>query len=148
MTFRLWAPTAQNVELVVYNADKSLAGKHPLVEDTESGSWSVELEKKDAVDGKYYRYAMTVFQPRSQESTQYEVTDPYSVSLSMNSTYSQAIDLDSDDLKPSGWDALTAPHSQVESDGSLSDMVIYESHVRDFFRHSTKARHRITVVNT
>ncbi|MFB9216474.1 pullulanase-type alpha-1,6-glucosidase [Vibrio sinaloensis] len=131
VTFRLWAPTAQNVELVVYNADKSLAGKHPLVEDTESGSWSVELEK-DAVDGKYYRYAMTVFQPRSQESTQYEVTDPYSVSLSMNSTYSQAIDLDSDDLKPSGWDALTAPHSQVESDGSLSDMVIYESHVRDF----------------
>lgn len=131
VTFRLWAPTAQDVELVVYHADKSIAEKHPLIEDAESGSWSVELEK-DAVDGKYYRYAMKVFQPRSQESTEYEVTDPYSVSLSMNSTYSQAIDLDSDALKPSGWDTLTAPHSQVESDGSLSDMVIYESHVRDF----------------
>ncbi len=131
VTFRLWAPTAQDVKLVVYNADKTVSDTHDLIEDKESGSWSVELEK-DTVDGKYYRYAMKVFQPRSQEAAEYEVTDPYSVSLSMNSIYSQAIDLDSDELKPAGWDALSAPHSQLESDGSLSDMVIYESHVRDF----------------
>ncbi|WP_394143264.1 pullulanase-type alpha-1,6-glucosidase [Vibrio atypicus] len=131
VTFRLWAPTAQEVSLVVYNADKTVADTHKLTEDKESGSWSVELEK-DVVDGKFYRYAMKVFQPRTQQAAEYEVTDPYSVSLSMNSTYSQAIDLESDDLKPAGWDAVSAPHSQLESDGSLSDMVIYESHVRDF----------------
>lgn len=143
VTFRLWAPTAQDVKLVVYNSDKSVNDTYPLIEDKESGSWSIELEK-DAIDGKFYRYAMTVFQPRSQQAEQYEVTDPYSVSLSMNSIYSQAIDLNDDELKPAGWDGLSAPHSQREDDGSLSDMVIYESHVRDFsaLDQSTQAEHR------
>ncbi|WP_197057900.1 pullulanase-type alpha-1,6-glucosidase [Vibrio variabilis] len=143
VTFRLWAPTAQEVKLVVYNADKSVAGTHELQEDSESGSWSIELDK-ETVDGKFYRYAMKVFQPRGQKAAEYEVTDPYSVSLSMNSIYSQAIDLDDDALKPAGWDALSAPHSQLESDGSLSDMVIYESHVRDFsaLDNSTEPNHR------
>ena len=131
VTFRLWAPTASEVELVVYNSDKSEASRHAMTEDTASGSWSVELET-DAVDNKFYRYAMKVFQPREQKGYGYEVTDPYSVSLSTNSLYSQAIDLDSDDLKPAGWDGLDAPHSQNPENGDLSNMVIYESHVRDF----------------
>jgi len=129
VTFRLWAPTATEVKLVVYNSDKTEAQRVAMVEDRQSGSWSIALES-DAVDGKFYRYAMTVFQPRKQQGYGYEVTDPYSVSLSTNSIYSQAINLDSDELKPSGWDSLEAPHSQKGSD--LSDMVIYESHVRDF----------------
>ncbi|PSW06647.1 pullulanase-type alpha-1,6-glucosidase [Photobacterium lipolyticum] len=129
VTFRLWAPTAAEIKLVVYNSDKSEAQRVAMVEDEASGSWSIDLES-DAVDGKFYRYAMKVFHPREQKSYDYEVTDPYSVSLSTNSIYSQAINLDSDNLKPSGWDSLEAPHSQKESD--LSDMVIYESHVRDF----------------
>ncbi|WP_338046935.1 pullulanase-type alpha-1,6-glucosidase [Photobacterium alginatilyticum] len=129
VTFRLWAPTATEVKLAVYNSDKEEIQRVAMVEDRESGSWSVALDT-EVVDGKFYRYAMKVFQPRDQESVDYEVTDPYSVSLSTNSIYSQAIDLESDELKPSGWDSLEAPHSQKDSD--LSDMVIYESHVRDF----------------
>ncbi|CDT11600.1 pullulanase-type alpha-1,6-glucosidase [Vibrio coralliirubri] len=131
VTFRLWAPTASEVELVVYNSDKSEAARHPMVENNETGSWSIEVET-DTVDGKYYRYAMKVFQPREQKGFSYEVTDPYSVSLSTNSFYSQAIDLDSDELKPAGWDSLEAPHSQDPENGDLANMVIYESHVRDF----------------
>ncbi|MEZ8194185.1 pullulanase-type alpha-1,6-glucosidase [Vibrio cortegadensis] len=131
VTFRLWAPTATDVELVVYNSGKSVVSRHEMTEDSKSGSWSVELEK-DTVDGQFYRYAMKVFQPREQKGYGYEVTDPYSVSLSTNSLYSQAVDLDSDDLKPDGWDSLKSPHSQNEANGDLSDMVIYESHVRDF----------------
>ncbi|QUM85563.1 pullulanase-type alpha-1,6-glucosidase [Moritella sp. 28] len=129
VTFRLWAPTASSIELVIYNSNKSEAQRIAMVEDKTSGSWSVDLES-NAVDGKFYRYAMKIFQPRKQKGYGYEVTDPYSVSLSTNSIYSQVINLDSDQLKPNGWDNLEAPHSQKESD--LSDMVIYESHVRDF----------------
>ena len=129
VTFRLWAPTATGIDLVVYNSDKTEAQRIAMTEDATSGSWSVDLDR-EAVDGKFYRYAMKVFRPREQQGYDYEVTDPYSVSLSTNSLYSQAIDLESDELKPSGWDSLEAPHSQKGSD--LSDMVIYESHVRDF----------------
>jgi len=129
VTFRLWAPTASDVDLVIYGQDKQVVKRVQMVEDAKSGSWSV-TEDLDSVDKKYYRYAMKVFQPREQKGYGYEVTDPYSVSLSTNSIFSQAIDLSSDELKPAGWDSLQAPHSQKGSD--LSDMVIYESHVRDF----------------
>ena len=37
------------------------------------------------------------------------VTDPYSVSLSMNSLRSQIVDLGDAALKPTGWDALVKP---------------------------------------
>lgn len=128
-TFRLWAPTATAVELVVYNANKGVNQTVAMVEDRATGSWSVELPTAD-VDRLFYRYAMTVYQPNQQKTFQYEVTDPYSLSLSMNSLYSQVVNLDDADLKPSGWDSLAAPHSQ---DGSaLANMVIYEAHVRDF----------------
>ncbi|GAL27127.1 putative pullulanase precursor [Vibrio variabilis] len=100
-----------------------------MIEDKESGSWSVSLPS-ESINGKFYRYEMSVFQPREQKAYRFEVTDPYSVSLSTNSEYSQAIDLEADDLKPSGWDSVEAPHSQLGED--LANMVIYESHVRDF----------------
>ncbi|CAH0526355.1 pullulanase-type alpha-1,6-glucosidase [Vibrio hippocampi] len=129
VTFRLWAPTAQKVSLSLYNSDKTPDSSHEMTEDSASGSWSVTLDQ-DLVDGQFYRYQMSLFQPREQQGYQFEVTDPYSVSLAMNSEYSQAINLDSEQLKPSGWDALEVPHSQAESD--LSKVVIYESHVRDF----------------
>ncbi|WP_220720674.1 pullulanase-type alpha-1,6-glucosidase [Agarivorans litoreus] len=128
-TFRIWAPTATNVELVLYNNDKTERERIPMVEDKASGSWSVSSANGD-VDRSYYRYALTVFNPSKQKVYGYEVTDPYSLSLSMNSLYSQVVDLDADDLKPAGWDSLEAPHSQLGSD--LSDMIIYEAHVRDF----------------
>ncbi|WP_163132298.1 pullulanase-type alpha-1,6-glucosidase [Agarivorans sp. Alg241-V36] len=128
-TFRIWAPTATNVEVVIYNDDKTIRDRLPMVEDAASGSWSVNAPNAD-VDRRFYRYALTVFNPTQQKVYGYEVTDPYSLSLSMNSLYSQVVDLDADDLKPAGWDSVTAPHSQLGSD--LSDMVIYESHVRDF----------------
>ena len=49
VTFRLWAPTASEVELVVYNSDKSEASRHTMQEDSATGSWSVEVET-DSVD--------------------------------------------------------------------------------------------------
>ncbi|MDH3532771.1 MAG: DUF3372 domain-containing protein, partial [Gammaproteobacteria bacterium] len=54
-------------------------------------------------------------------------TDPYSVSLATNGRYSQFVDLNDDDLKPTGWDGHAVP-----AIGNPEDAVIYEGHIRDF----------------
>jgi pullulanase/glycogen debranching enzyme len=55
------------------------------------------------------------------------VSDPYSLSLSINSEFSQIVDLNGVDLKPEGWDALEKPALAAPE-----DIVIYELHIRDF----------------
>lgn len=141
VNFRLWAPTAQSVKVVVYNADKSVASTHDMSLDSASGSWSYA----GAADlkGLYYRYQMTVYHPLTRKLESYEVTDPYSLSLSMNSEYSQIVDLDDADLKPEGWDTLTAPHVQTTA-ADVAKTVVYESHVRDLtaFDSGAKAEER------
>ena len=53
-----------------------------------------------------------------------QVTDPWSVSLSADSQYSQVVDLDDADLKPAGWDALELP-----TPATAEDTVLYELHM-------------------
>ncbi len=55
------------------------------------------------------------------------VTDPYSISLSMNSKRSQIVDLQDAELKPQGWDTLEKPALAAPE-----DIVLYELHIRDF----------------
>ena len=128
VVFRLWAPTAQSVQLVVYNSDKSLANTYDMTQDASSGAWS--YTGGTDLKGKYYRYALKVYHPVSRKVESYEVTDPYSLSLSQNSEFSQVVDLEDASLKPSGWDEMTAPHAQ-SSKSDLAKMVITESHLRD-----------------
>lgn len=128
VVFRLWAPTAQSAQLVIYNDDKTVAATHEMTADASSGAWS--YTGGTDLKGKYYRYALKVYHPVSRSVQSYEVTDPYSLSLSQNSEFSQVVDLDDASLKPSGWDELTAPHAQ-SSKADLAKMVITESHLRD-----------------
>ncbi|MDE9500333.1 hypothetical protein KKJ22_21615, partial [Xenorhabdus bovienii] len=60
----------------------------------------------------------------------YEVTDPYSYSLSTNSEYSQIVNLDDGALKPQNWDNLLTPHSQ-NTPADIARMTISEAHIRD-----------------
>lgn len=46
VTFRVWAPTAQQVELVVYSADKKVVASHPMTRDSASGAWSWQGGKR------------------------------------------------------------------------------------------------------
>ncbi|NHB96959.1 pullulanase-type alpha-1,6-glucosidase [Photorhabdus stackebrandtii] len=128
VTFRLWAPTAQNVGVVIYDANKQVIANHPMSRDPASGSWSWQGD--EALVGAYYRYALTVYHPRSRNVEHYEVTDPYSHSLSTNSEYSQVVNLDDEALKPQNWDSLIMPRSQ-STPADIARMTIYESHVRD-----------------
>ncbi|PLN22102.1 DUF3372 domain-containing protein, partial [Klebsiella pneumoniae] len=128
VTFRVWAPTAQQVELVIYSADKKVIASHPMTRDSASGAWS--WQGGSDLKGAFYRYAMTVYHPQSRKVEQYEVTDPYAHSLSTNSEYSQVVDLNDSALKPEGWDGLTMPHAQ-KTKADLAKMTIHESHIRD-----------------
>ncbi|CAM3934394.1 pullulanase-type alpha-1,6-glucosidase [Xenorhabdus thuongxuanensis] len=126
--FRLWAPTAQEVDLVLYNQDKQIIANYTMERDTASGSWSWQGDKK--LIGAYYRYALKVYHPSSRHVERYEVTDPYSYSLSTNSEYSQIVNLDDASLKPQNWDNLLTPRPQ-NTPTDIARMAIYEAHIRD-----------------
>jgi pullulanase/glycogen debranching enzyme len=125
---RVWAPTAQRVRLVLYDdANPETAGAEPQIMriDPDTGVWTLVGEPD--WDRQYYLYEVTVFAPSTGAVETNLVTDPYSVSLSMNSARSQIVNLDDADLKPEGWDGRERPPLAAPE-----DIVVYELHVRDF----------------
>lgn len=125
ITANLWAPTAQSVTLKVYNQTKTETASSAMTLDSKTGIWSFAGDK--ALDRQFYRFEVKVYHPVTGKVETLLSTDPYSVSLSTNGVYSQFVNLQDDDLKPSGWDAHAIPEiSQLE------DAVIYEGHIRDF----------------
>jgi pullulanase len=126
-TLRLWAPTAQQVRLHLFD-DSDPATESDVQNmtfDRGMGVWSITGEA--GWTNKYYLYSVKVYAPSVQDIVTNLVTDPYSFSLSMNSTRSQIVNLDDASLKPEGWDDLTKPTLEAPE-----DIVLYELHVRDF----------------
>ncbi|WP_026375076.1 alpha-1,6-glucosidase domain-containing protein [Aestuariibacter salexigens] len=121
----VWAPTAQNVNLLIFNNDKTLAQTIQMVEDNTSGVWSYNASMD--LDRALYRYEVTVYHPITGNIEVLEVTDPYSVAVSTNGRFSRFVNLDDEDLKPEGWDTHTIPTIT-----NWEDAVIYEGHIRDF----------------
>jgi len=125
-TFKLWAPTARNVSVCVYDSGSGNAvASEAMAADPATGVWT--LHQGADLGGKYYKYAVEVF-VRGVGVVRNLVTDPYSVSLTSDSRRSYVASLDSAALKPAGWDAHTAPATVADP----VDMTIYELHVRDF----------------
>ncbi|AXY03515.1 pullulanase-type alpha-1,6-glucosidase [Vibrio alfacsensis] len=124
-TFKLWAPTAQNVDLIIYDENLKEVSTIEMTENSETGIWASEAQGN--VLNQYYHYKVTVYHPTTGVVETRLVTDPYSLSLSENSMYSQVVDLDSASLQPQGWNDYDRP--TVKKD---EDHVLYESHLRDF----------------
>ncbi|ACE82691.1 alpha-1,6-glucosidase domain-containing protein [Cellvibrio japonicus] len=123
----VWAPTAQNVELRVFSGQPlRLAENIPMQLDTVTGIWHYQGTLAQ-LDRKFYRFRVTAFNAVDQRIRRLEVTDPYSISLATDGRYSQFVNLNDADLKPSGWDEHTVPVA-----GAPENFVIYEAHVRDF----------------
>ena len=123
-TVRLWAPTAKSVALRVFDDSTTTAfTSYDLT--NESGVWTVTGDA--SWSGKFYLFEVEVYAPSTGQVETNLVTDPYSVSLSMNSTRSQIVDLDDPALMPDGWDDTDKPDLDRPEDVS-----IYELHVRDF----------------
>jgi len=137
ISFKLWAPTAQKVELLLFNEEQVIddspdsgsvfapATSMVMTEDASSGVWS--LQTTPSWRNSYYQYRVTVYHPASQQIETLITTDPYSLSLSVNSQYSQVVDLNDKATQPENWQTHTIP--QVKN---VEDLVLYETHIRDF----------------
>ncbi|UGQ45374.1 alpha-1,6-glucosidase domain-containing protein [Massilia endophytica] len=124
--FKLWAPTARNVAVCIYDTGTSSASRvAPMRMDAKTGIWSASIPAP--AKGRYYKYALDVFTPAAG-LVRNLVTDPYSISLTSDSKRSYIGDLNDSSLKPAGWDASRAPLNVK----AQPDMSIYELHVRDF----------------
>ena len=126
-TLKVWAPTAQQVNLYRFTSiePESPAIVQAMDRDPNTGVWSITGDP--SWNQQFYRYETTVFFPDTGQIEVNQVTDPYSVNLSLNSNYSQIVNLAAADTKPDGWDTLVKPPLDAPE-----DMVIYEVHTRDF----------------
>ena len=124
----VWAPTAlrnPGVSVNIYDAAGALLETRPMTLDEASGIWRVPGAAD--WDRKFYTISLRVYSYAAKAMVNNEVTDPYSVSLAMDSARSQFVNLDDNDLKPAGWDDLQQPTLAAPE-----DTVVYELHVRDF----------------
>jgi len=125
-TLRVWAPSAIIVALKLFESSTTVVSQTiPMNRDDARGVWSVTGDA--AWMNQYYLFEVEVFVPKTGKIETNLVTDPYSVSLSMNSLRSQIVDLEDPALKPAGWDTLSKPALAAPEDS-----VIYELHIRDF----------------
>ena len=119
-TFKVWAPTADEVQLKLYKSGTK--GTDDCIETLDmvkgdKGVWSVE--KAGDLNGIYYTYLVTV------DGNTKEACDPYARTTGVNGNRAMVINLDSTD--PEGWANDTSPNKGM----SYTDAVIYELHVRD-----------------
>ena len=114
--FRLWAPTAQAVELRLYREGKDAPAFSVLpMAAKEQGLWAYETPEN--LDGVYYDYAVRL------DGKTYETADPYGVACGVNGLRSMVMDLSRTD--PENWEKDRAPEKQAEQ-------IIYELHIKDF----------------
>lgn len=126
-TFRLWAPTALSVDLLTWPAGAETSGKptvRRMTYDPASGSWALTGK---GLRNVRYLYRIKVVSPADKKIVTSDVTDPYSVGLTLDSTASVAVDLSDETLMPRQWRDTASPRLDKPVDST-----IYELHVRDF----------------
>ncbi|MDJ0657566.1 MAG: pullulanase-type alpha-1,6-glucosidase [Xanthomonadales bacterium] len=131
--FKLWAPTARQVTVLLFDQDKRPLDPASLDMqfDARTGAWTAIGGSE--LDRAFFQYQLTVYHPATQRLETLVTTDPYSLSLSTNSRYSQVVDLDDPDTMPEGWGRTPAPEV-----GHYEDSVLYEMHIRDFSAHENR----------
>lgn len=118
--FRVWAPTAEEVYVNLYEAGK--AGQKDLIEQIAmqadvNGTW---VASKDGdLNGTYYTYTVIL------DGEETETCDPYARTTGVNGLRAMVINLDETD--PEGWEEDTNPHAGEK----ITDAVIYEAQIRD-----------------
>ncbi|MGM0378832.1 MAG: type I pullulanase [Bacillota bacterium] len=120
-TFKLWAPTAQSVELILYNR------KVVPMEKSEKGTWEVTV--KGDLHNQLYNYLIDL------ETTKNIVVDPYAKGVGLNGNTGAVINFDR--LNPKGWDKY------YKTDFSkINNAIFYELSVRDItYDKSSKVKH-------
>ena len=116
-TFRIWAPTAVEVSLNLYEQGDgdNLMETIPMTADVK-GTWV--CEKTGDLNGVYYTYSVKIGNKVN------EVVDLYARSAGVNGNRGEILDLEA--TNPDGFDADVRP-----AFSNATDAVIYELHIRD-----------------
>ena len=117
--FSLWAPTAQEVRLFIY--DEGIGGSvEQMVSMTpaEDGLWNAEIEGD--LNGKFY-----VFNVKTDDNWLGDTPGIKAKALGVNGDRAAIVDLKATD--PEGWTEDVRPTLK-----DYSDIIIYEMHHRDF----------------
>lgn len=122
---KVWAPTAQLMQLELFNAANDSAPAAVIPMQESDGVWTAAGDERWR--GKYYLLDLKVYVPSQHAIVENFVTDPYSVDLALNGLKSRITDLESDETTPPGWEGDRAPRL-----ASTNDLSIYELHIRDF----------------
>ncbi|MBF7095743.1 type I pullulanase [Alkalibacter mobilis] len=112
--FRVWAPGANKVELALYENHLSPKRKTYGMSADENGVYEVILGMENL--DKFYTYIL---------NDSFEITDPYSIGVSVNSLRSYSIDPGK--IDPVGW----GDH-KISGTSDVMDTIIYEVHIKDF----------------
>lgn len=120
-TFKVWAPTAEKVQVALYGS--GTAGTDDLTKKIdmtkgEKGVWSVTVDGD--LNGTYYTYFVT------NNGEEAEACDPYARTTGVNGNRAMVIDLAS--TNPEDWSDDVSPNKDMK----YTDAVLYELHVRDF----------------
>lgn len=115
--FKLWAPTASEVKLKLYEDGD---GGQPMetidMAPGVNGTWT--CRKSGDLNGIYYTYSITIGNQTN------ETVDPYARAAGVNGSRGMVIDLGA--AAPEGFENDVRPPF-----GNATDAVIYEIHVRD-----------------
>ena len=131
-SFRLWAPTAQQVSVNLYRSGTQEANDllcrlqmHP----DQNGTWVAA--RFGNLNGLYYTYQVLV------DGQFREACDPYARTTGVNGHRAMILDLAS--TNPPGWETDRNPHAGQP----ITDAVIYELHIRDLSTHrSSRIRNK------
>jgi pullulanase len=115
--FKLWAPTAEKVQLLIADAElQDFAGTHDM-KKANNGVWSYSLPSDQK--GKYYAFRVMINGKWSDA-----VTDPYVKAVGTNGKRGVVVDLAQ--TNPAGWKEDKSPAFK-----NATDAIIYELHIRD-----------------
>lgn len=119
-SFRVWAPTADKVQVNLYTAGEASASD--LIETIDmtsdvNGTWAAV--KDGDLNGTYYTYSVTIGDVVN------EAVDPYARTAGVNGNRGMIIDLES--TNPDGWDKDANPNTGM----AITDATLYELHIRD-----------------
>jgi pullulanase len=125
-TFRIWAPLATRVVLIIYKHG-DVASADPGVtyemERSVKGTWVKTLSGD--LHGIFYTYKVT------HQGQEVEAPDPYAVAVGINGDRSAVVNLAA--TNPPGWVEDRRPPFS----GRMTEAVIYELHIRDLSMHET-----------
>ena len=129
-TFRLWAPTAEDVTVNLYRSGTphtdDLLFQLRMTADAR-GTWVAS--RVGDLNGLYYTYLVLV------DGHMVESCDPYAKSTGVNGQRAMVLDMDS--TNPDGWDADRDPNAGL----AITDAFLYELHIRDLSMHRSSRIH-------